>query len=210
MTDRGKNYFKDHRLTIFSQGPFLPLLSHWVFQSVFYLDPTERLFKLTLDVLGTVVFAWLLSVVFQWLPAILISFFFAHTLNFLFNAHVWVVLKFYGFVHHTPDEFSIFLNEFTIRVQQESSLTAAIVLGSLVRDELHQASDLDVRLLRKPGFLNGMQACIFQLQERSRAFLRHFPLDIYVIDDIQSLRKNRHDETAFDLITQRHYPIPSD
>jgi len=68
------------------------------------------------------------------------------------------------------------------------------VYGSYVRGEWKPSSDLDVRLVRRAGFVSGLRACWFLLRERTRAFWMRFPLDIYVADGFASLERLRLDE----------------
>jgi len=188
------------------RSPFAALISHWVFQGMLYMDRTERLFKLGLDLIGIVFFATLLreftGVPLTWMTAFVL----AHTINFIFNGQMWVVLKFYG-VTRTSSVFNRYVDGFAKRARAEESIVAAIVYGSLVRREWLPSSDLDVRLLRKPGFANGLRACWFLLTERTRAFFYRFPLDAYVIDRVDSLSKLRDDEQGFDLINQEVFSI---
>ena len=69
-----------------------------------------------------------------------------------------------------------------------------VAYGSLVREEWSSTSDLDARLIRYPGRLNGLRACWFLLCERTRALLAGFPLDMYLLDDEGSLQKLEADE----------------
>jgi len=158
------------------------LASHWLFQSLLYMDMTERRFKLGLDIalalLGTVILV-------AWLPlpaAAMLALVVAHTLNFLLNGHLWGVLKHYGMVHNTQAAFQEYVDRFWMRVEREPSIEHGFICGSISREQWSPSSDLDVRLIRRPGFLNGLRACWFVLLERSRAFRARFPIDIYVLD----------------------------
>jgi predicted nucleotidyltransferase len=68
------------------------------------------------------------------------------------------------------------------------------VYGSLTRGELRPTSDLDVRLIRRPGLVNGLRACWFVLRERTRAHLTGFPIDFLVLDSPRLLKRMRPDE----------------
>src|SRR5574341_1237753 len=81
------------------QFPLVGLLSHWTFQGLLYMDRTERLLKVGLDVLVIVLlFPFLLNRMTKTV-AILAALFIAHTLNFIFNSHPWTALRLYGGVH---------------------------------------------------------------------------------------------------------------
>ena len=176
------------------RSPVAAIAAHWLFQGLFYMDTTERWFKLTLDVLLTVVAAAPLLTRFRSHMAWLAAFTLAHTLNFLFNGQLWGVLKHYGIGGLSRPEFESYLCHLSRRTGNEPSILWAGVYGSLARGDWSPASDLDVRLVRKPGMINALRGCLFVLAERSRALIRRFPLDIYVLDDPGQLATMRDDE----------------
>lgn len=57
------------------------------------------------------------------------------------------------------------------------------VYGSLTHGAFSDSSDLDIRFVSKPGFWNGIRTCNRVTEERLRAFLLGFPLDIYMFRD---------------------------
>lgn len=175
---------------------------HWLFQSMLYMDDTERRFKLVLDALLIGMSGMVLT---TWLPGFagwLLAFFIGHSLNFLLNAQLWVVLKHYGYVNQQYAVFAAYTESLTRRIQGEGTLVYAAIYGSQVRSEWKPSSDLDVRLVRKRGFWAGICACWFVLCERSRATWHHFPLDIYVLDGRAPLDRMRTDERPLVLVNQ--------
>jgi hypothetical protein len=179
--------------------PVVGIAIHWIFQGMLYMDVTERCFKITIDIVLTVGFAAALS---SWvdLPAVLIAaWLVAHTLNFFFNAHLWVLLKHYGLMSNSFERYQGYVIAFQKRVQREMSIDRAGIYGSLSRDQWSPTSDLDVRLVRKAGCMNGIRACWFVMGERSRALFAKFPLDVYVLDNACSLAKMNADEQAIEL-----------
>lgn len=174
--------------------PHFALASHWTFQSIFYLDPTERRFKIGLDILLTIFGALLLGIWFSWLISWSVAFFIAHTLNFLFNGHLWGVLKHYGLVRHSHTSFRGYVGGIVNRTATVPAIRYVVAYGSLSREAWSFASDLDARVIRYPGQLNGLRACWFLVGERTRALLAGFPLDMYVLDDERSLCKLKANE----------------
>jgi hypothetical protein len=122
-----------------------------------------------------------LKLVLQPLPAFLLAFWMAHTVNFLFNGQLWGVLKQFGWVQTPYGVFIAYARGLDERGQRESSIKQLKVFGSLARDEWTPTSDLDARLLRYPGWLNGLQACWFLLCSAPGRCLP-FSLDCYVLD----------------------------
>lgn len=192
--------FRSPLLRSILKRPAAALALHWVFQGLVYMDPAERWFKLALDALLTALLAPLLGLFLRPVPALLLSFLAAHTLNFLFNGQLWGALKQYGLVYTSPQIFEGYLSGLRRRASREPSIRHLYVYGSLAREEWSPFSDLDARLVRRPGFFNGLSACWFVLKERSRALFARFPLDLYVIDRVGNLKKLRPDETAVDIM----------
>jgi hypothetical protein len=181
------------------RSPLVAVVMHWTFQSLFYMDPTERWFKITLDLVLTLLGGIVLCVWLHWQVAWLIAFVVAHTLNFLFNGQLWGVLKHYGMVSHTYEEFYRYVQGLGERMGRETALRYGVIYGSLSRRQWSPSSDLDARIVRYPGFVNGVRACGFLLRERSRALIARFPLDVYVLDSENALKKLCSDENAIRL-----------
>lgn len=187
----------------FFRSPIVGLGIHWVFQGMLYMDQTERMFKLGLDLVLIVISWGLLSLVLEvsspWTAVI--AFLLAHTLNFLFNGQVCVVLAEFGMVKHSRSTFDAYVCQLSKRIRSEPSIEWAAVYGSLVREEWTEHSDLDVRLLHRHGLWNGLLACWFVLCERTKALISGFPLDVYVLDDPARLTLMRNDEQAQEIST---------
>ncbi len=207
-TDKSPDYAKIRQplLRRLMGCPLPALISHWTFQSLLYMDNTERLFKLGLDAVLTAGIAYLLKTWMPWRVALPAAFIMAHTLNFLFNGHLWGILKHYGMVQTTREAFERYVHGLSRRARREQSIQHLYVYGSLARQEWSPSSDLDARLVLRPGLANGLRACWFVLCERSRALIARFPLDLYVIDRSDALHKLRSDEQAFDLIELSSFP----
>jgi predicted nucleotidyltransferase len=165
------------------------LALHWLFQGLLYMDPTERWFKLGLDLLLTLVLGGILRLWLALPLAIGGGFAVAHSLNFLFNGQMYGVLKTFGTVSHSGATFNAELERLRARVTEEPCILYAAAYGSLARGEWSETSDLDVRVVRAPGFRSAWRVCWFAARERARAFLKRFPLDIYVLDGHFSLEK---------------------
>ncbi len=196
MAAKGYAKFESTTVQTLLQNPLVALATHWLFQSLFYMDKTERWFKLGLDFVGTAVL-WLLVVDltgFQNLSGLGVSFLLTHSLNFIFNGHIWGVLKHYGFVENSRTQFELYSQRLADRVNAEPSIVYGAVYGSQVRAEWKPSSDLDVRLVRRMGFWQGIRACWFVLRERSRAMWHRFPLDLYLLDSLAPLTNMRTDE----------------
>jgi thymidylate kinase/predicted nucleotidyltransferase len=165
------------------------LAVHWLFQGMLYMDPTERRVKLGLNFVLALLFGWLFSRRLAAVPAYGLGLLTAHSLNFLFNGQIFGVLKHFGGVRHTWEEFDREVERLRRRVAEEPDIVYAAAYGSLARSEWSPTSDLDVRLVRAPGLRSALRTSWFAIRERARANFRRFPLDLYVLDSYASLRR---------------------
>lgn len=184
------------------EQPLVGVATHWTFQGMLYMDSTERRFKIVCDALFSLLgFAWLKRHVPTGF-ALSSAFFLAHTLNFFFNAQLWVALKHYGMVQLTYEAFEGYSRRLADRIRREPTLCYAALYGSRVRDEWHPGSDLDVRVVRRAGWWYGLRACCFVMSERTRALWAGFPLDIYLLDSLEPLSKMSGDEEPLVLLAE--------
>ncbi|HLA98987.1 MAG TPA: hypothetical protein VJL34_11080 [Anaerolineales bacterium] len=184
------------------RSPLAAVLSHWTFQSLFYMGLAERVFKLGLDIIVTGLVSSLLNAWLTWHVALILGFLAAHTLNFLFNGHLWGVLKNYGYVHTAYNNYNRYMEKLAGRANRVAAIERLVVVGSLAKHEWTPQSDLDARILYKPGALNSLRVCLFLVGERTHALLSRFPLDIYAMDHEKSFRKTLGEKQGIDLLKQ--------
>jgi hypothetical protein len=170
-----------------ASSPLLALAAHWMLQSLLYMDRTERCAKLALELALALLARLLLGGALPGAAAWAVALVAAHTANFFLNAHLWGVMKHYGLARHTWEAYARYVDGFTARARREPAIDSLWICGSLSHDAWSPASDLDVRLLRRPGVGNGARACWFLLRERTRALWCRFPLDAYVVDSRSGL-----------------------
>jgi predicted nucleotidyltransferase len=80
------------------------------------------------------------------------------------------------------------------RSKENQAILCIAVFGSLSRGKFHQHSDLDIRIIRKNGFKNGIMATAFIIKERMIAQKQSIPLEVLLGDSISFLKKMRKDE----------------
>ena len=171
------------------------LLSNWCFQGMLYMEPAEVFFKVLLECFFWGLAAAILSrtglrPVIVWCLALII----AHTANWLFNGHLFVLGRYLGFTHTRPEKFIAYPLGIKARLETKKSVAAAAMFGSLSRDNFSTTSDLDMRIIYRRGVANSLVACFWGFMERFRALLNSFPLDVYVIRKTRSIKKLRPDE----------------
>jgi predicted nucleotidyltransferase len=175
------------------------LASHWLVQGMAYMDPTERTFKLGLDAAGTVGFASLLATRLSLPRALAGGLLAAHTLNFLVNGHLRGALKWHGLGGASVPALQAELLRIARRLAANPAVEHAYVYGSVTRGDVHAGSDLDIRVLRRPGLAAGLAVCWLVLLERARSLGSGVPLDIYVWDSPARMERMRSDEVPLDL-----------
>lgn len=184
-------------------GPLTPIfrfkiviiLTNWLFQGILYADKTEKVFKILLDLILATILSFFIIPFSNIYLGLLTSLIISHTILFILNGQLFALAKNFDIVYNDPQRIIDYANGIKKRASKEKSINCLVVYGSLVRGEIKPTSDLDVRVIRKSGVLNGFRACIFGLKERSRALFSQFPLDMYVIDSPKHLLKMRQDET---------------
>jgi predicted nucleotidyltransferase len=183
-------------------GPLTPvfrfkiviILTNWLFQGILYADKTEKLFKISLEIILFIFLSSFLITISNTFLGLFVSVIIAHTVLFIFNGQLFALAKNFDLIYNDPQRIIDYVNGLKQRVSNEKSINCLVLYGSLVRGEIKPTSDIDVRIIRKSGFLNGFRACMFGLKERNRALFLRFPLDMYVIDSPNHLLKMRKDE----------------
>lgn len=110
----------------------------------------------------------------------------------------------YGSTKYSYPQFNLYVAGIVRRAEPVSSIKCMVACGSLSRKEWTPTSDLDVRIVRFPGYVNGLRACWFLMEERTRAMIAKFLLDIYLIDDKSSLQKLNLQEQPIILYSHKH------
>ncbi|MGD9131078.1 MAG: nucleotidyltransferase domain-containing protein [Candidatus Bathyarchaeota archaeon] len=168
--------------------------TNWTFHGMLHMDFCEKMFCLTLEL---IVFVFITAFLVNFVKlefSMLLAFLMGHTFNWVFNGHLFVLLKDIGYKKTSIPQFLKYIVKLKNRFEQETSILAVGAFGSLSRGKITESSDLDIRVIRKKGIINGLKSCTFVFFERSIAFLKRFPLDIYVLDDLSKLSDLREDE----------------
>jgi predicted nucleotidyltransferase len=182
--------------------PLFGILVYWALQGLLYMDWTERLFKLCLDAILTIVFAISIGdkVIFPWNWTLAVVI--AHTLNFIFNAHLWAFLKHYGLMSNPREKYYKYSEKLFKRISSQRFIIYAAVYGSWARGDWSPSSDLDVRIVHA-GLVSGLEACVFVLIERTKALFNHFPLDIYILDGFSRVARMQRTESSETILDRR-------
>ena len=176
-------------------SPLGVIIINWVFQGILGMDSSERIFKVGLDIALTILFTFVLSSILNLWLAIVIGFIIAHTVNWVFNGHLFVIGRFVGFTKTPPRKIWDYMKGIKDRAQHKPFLAGVAVFGAVTRGEgIRETSDVDIRFIKERGFWNALLANWYSMYERTRAVFHRFPLDLYLYDGLDSLNRLRKDE----------------
>jgi hypothetical protein len=182
------------------------LIRYGLAQGIHYMNVVERVHRLSIEGIVVAVLFFCLRPTFPVLwQAIAVSLLGAHGLNMMFNGHLWALIKhdlyWFGWYNGWTD-----FADYVERVQQRlherpcKGLALAEVYGSITRGKFSECSDLDMRFIAKPGWMNGIRTCNRVAEERLRAFLSGFPMDLYMFRDKNETAKKMNVEKETPLV----------
>jgi hypothetical protein len=187
------------------------IIWNWLHQCFFYLNPTDMVFKVFIEVgLFAVCFGILSIFKLSILLDTASAFFLAHTLNWVFNGNFWACLlsAFPTLRNKGAAQTQAYVNGMAERLRASDSVDSMMLLGSVCRSQWHSRSDTDVRILRNRGIKSAVCAGCLTLKERVIAVMQRQPLEIYLADSVGFLAKKRRDEVPIFLICKDPEAIP--
>ncbi len=182
---------------------YIVLIKQWIHQGFTYLDKTERYYRIVAEIIPFSLCLYLFSAKTELslLSAFIVSFLIAHTLNWIFNYNFWTCMTFTfpGIRNPGNSKTLIYLEKMQRRMLKYNSIGGCMLYGSISRGVWHEKSDLDMRILRQPGFFSGLKAYLIVFSERLIAVFYGQPLDLYLADSVNFLNKMRKDENPIFL-----------
>ena len=167
---------------------WLQVFSNWLMQGILHADKSEKGYKMMFTIffwaIFIIVFNFYLNLGFT--SSLILSFIIAHTLNWIINCNFYVL-----FVHRIrwlkTSKPTLFNQLYNIQNRLENLSNRDWILyvvshGGICKGTLSQHSDIDVSLIRKPGFKNLVSAIIFYVKEKKYADFKRVPLDIFICD----------------------------
>lgn len=189
--------FKKHKAKLGGDIKFVVIIKNWIHQGFFYLDKTEKFYRLLTELILFCLSIYVLSYYkLDLVNKCILSFVISHTLNWVCNDNFWTALMFtFPQVLNPGEKKTItYLTQMQKRLSKSNSISGGMIFGSLSRKKWHIKSDLDIRFIRNPGIINGFYGYLFIFKERIIALINKQPLDVYMADNINFLRKMRKDE----------------
>jgi L-malate glycosyltransferase len=187
-----KEISKNRKLPAFIRLPIL-VASSWFFQGILYMDATERLFKIIFDL--SLIMLILVTMDISSYHNVLIAIILGHSLDWIINGQIFVLLKNLQLTETKIETFSSYLSQLAEEVKSQKCIAAVAAFGSLSRGQIKNSSDLDIRVIRKKGFINAINTYKFIVILRFFAFYNQFPLDVYMLDDIRTISSHINKES---------------
>jgi len=161
------------------------IFTNWLSQGILHLDITEKSYR----IIFTIVFSF---VIWYFLELnIFLSFIIGHTINWLTNECIYSM-----FVHQLltskvrKQDLFDYLENFSKMLENKEWVLYAASFGSICRGELKDSSDLDISIVRKPGFINAIYGLWFITKEKKRSDIYKIPLELY-LNDVPKTSVNR-------------------
>lgn len=203
-----KRKIRDHKILRWSL-----LFSTWVFQGILRADVTEKWFKVSFSIITSILITWLLSIWLRVEWAIALGCLGGHTLNWFVNNNICVLLVHLLLVKKISKK-AIFdyLDYLQAQLAGKDWVLYAVVLGSISRGDLKPSSDIDVSIVRKPGFVNACKAIGFSIWQKGVSDLQGIPMELYISDRISNSVNRYKDENkpvilaGNDSIVHSNYP----
>lgn len=173
------------------------LAINWTFQGMRGMQSKELSFRVGFEIIMIFVLNFLLfSSYFEQSFSLVLSIVFAHTVNWLFNTHLWVCVRYFPIYNRNPDA----LVSYLVRVEKQINglkwIESAVCIGS-IGDKGSVSSwrtDIDLRLIFQPGVFNYFKMNFYLIYLRTIALLTIIPLDLYAYNNIRYLKNFRQDE----------------
>ncbi len=194
---------KSRKASAGSSIRFTSLFRNWAHQAITYMDRGEFFlriaFELTEILIVFFVLNWLLGSIFL---SVIISTLGVHTFNWITNGNIWAlwIFSFPGLKNPGEEKTCAYLDVMTDRLKRCPAVAGVAIFGSVSRNAWHDKSDIDIRILRKPGALNLFRAFLYTMRERWLAMVHRQPMDLFLADSIAFLQRMRPDEKPVFLI----------
>jgi hypothetical protein len=180
------------------------MAKNWLFQGFFDLSVNEKLYKILFDL------AFIIGAILAGMQgfSLVIVFLVGHTVNWVTNDHFVDNLFHLHVCKMTPEKMEksiAFLRAFVNRFR---CIEYAGIYGRIARgEEVHAGTDIDIRFLKKKGFVNSLKVCFIGHYLRCMALFRLIPIDLNIWNDVHDLKRMRKDENP--LILKGHIKVQS-
>ncbi|MGA2626661.1 MAG: nucleotidyltransferase domain-containing protein [Candidatus Bathyarchaeia archaeon] len=158
-------------------------LSNWLFQGMLIMCPSELCYRLGSELLLAILIYYAIVHSLGESGALIFCLLIAHTANWILNGNFIGTQKFFGMKYDQTKVANFLIKLKAGHQLLRSGIAMIAAFGSWSRTgKLTEHSDLDIRIIRKPGLLNWLKANVFASLMRLTAVRYVVPLDLYVLD----------------------------
>jgi len=197
---------------------WLQIFTNWFMQGILHADKSEKWYKIFFTVFFCLVFYIFFFLVNNLTEfySLFFGFIVAHTLNWVVNCNFFVL-----FVHRMKwlktNKPELFDQLYAIQNRLEKMSNKDWILysvshGGICKGTLNKHSDIDVSIIRRPGFKNFVHAVIFYVKEKKYADFKGVPLDIFICDTpkncIDRSKKQKNPIILFDHLNKVDFFYP--
>ncbi|MCR4307971.1 MAG: nucleotidyltransferase domain-containing protein [Candidatus Berkelbacteria bacterium] len=139
------------------------------------------------------------------------AFLIAHTMMFLLDGqlHCYIHDGIPSMQNAGIDEAVMYLSLVREAYSKTDSVFAVLVYGSFCRQEFRRRSDLDIRVIRRPGVWSLVRAIFIGFRLRYLSIPKSLPTDLLIVDSMEFVRKQmREDEHPVVLVLQGGFQVP--
>ena len=203
MVERLQNKKKSRKANPGGKIRWINLPRNWLHQAISYMDKGEVLSRIVIELIEFSIVSILINAVMNnLLASTIIGFIIVHTWNWVTNCLFWaiIIFAFPNLKNPGAEKTQKYLNDMKNRLLKSESVSGLAIYGSVSRGAWHERSDIDIRILRKNGFLNLIDSVFVTMRERFIALIYKQPMDLYLADNIEFLKNMRSDEVPLLLI----------
>jgi len=166
---------------------WLLLITNWAYQGIPQADTSEKIYKILFSVFAT---SFVLLILGFSIANLVLAGFIGHTFNWLINCNISVILI-HRMKYFTTTKDALFNYLFSIqnRLKGKDWILFSVSSGGIIRGSMNKHSDIDINVVRKPGFINALKGLAYAVIERKRADLYGIPLDVIISDSPEDCQK---------------------
>ena len=178
-----KNYILSNKYFSWMQ-----IFTNFLMQGVLHADKSERNYKILFSLILFLIISYIFYLIHGVLNFhyLLYSFIFSHTINFCINCNFSVLFihRMRWFKTNKKDLFKqlSLIKHRLNKMHDKGWIMYCVSHGGICNGTLNSYSDIDVSIIRKPGFINFMKSIIFYVKEKKYADFNMVPLDIFICD----------------------------
>lgn len=182
----------------------LMLVRNIIFQGVLYMSMGEKIYKLSITFIFSVVFYYMFN-------NLTISILSAHLLNYIINGQFYVVYRYFD-PNANMKESDLF--KYISFIERNITIFKPLdilIIGGVARGRVKSTSDLDVRIYHTNKMIDSIKAYIMATIFRFYGLVTGFPIDVFCFSNLKFLEKIRKDETPVNFMHHkdivRKYPL---